>query len=169
VSVGDLTIRRVTAADAGGARALRIEMLADTPLAFVTTLAEVAEHKHDEYVGRCTRAATGDQHAIYVAEADRRLVGQVGAYAHPDEPDVTMLSSVYVSPSHRGNGALAALVDAVAGWSRRSGRGTLELEVVTTNVRAVRAYQKLGFVRVGDTLVHPTIPVLREQRMVRAA
>ena len=167
--MGDLTIRRVTASDAGAARALRIEMLADTPLAFVTTLAEAAEHKHGEYVGRCTRAASGDQHAMYVAEASRRLVGQVGAYAHPNEPDITMLSSVYVSPSHRGNGALAALVDAVAAWSRKSGRQTLELEVVTTNRRAVRAYQKLGFVRVGNTVAHPTIPVLREQRMVRAA
>ena len=38
-----------------------------------------------------------------------------------------------------------------------------------TNERAVRAYQKLGFVRVGDTVAHPTIPVLREQRMVRPA
>jgi len=167
--VADVTIRRVRPTDAGAARALRIEMLADAPLAFVTTLAEAAAHKHDEYVGRCTRAASGDQHALYVAECGGRFVAQVGAYAHPHAPDTTMLYSVYVSPTHRGNGALGALMDAVAAWSRTSGRGTLELEVVTTNERAVHAYQKLGFVRVGETMAHPTIAVLREQRMVRAA
>jgi GNAT superfamily N-acetyltransferase len=167
--VEDVTIRRVTERDAGAVRALRIEMLADSPLAFVTTLAEVAEHKHDEYVGRCVRAATGHQHAQYVAQADRLLVGQIGAYAHPADPDTTMLASIYVSPSHRGNGTLGALFKTAAAWSRDSGRSRLELEVVTTNERAVRAYQKLGFVPVGETMQHPTIPTMREQRMGRPA
>ncbi|HEU0239106.1 MAG TPA: GNAT family N-acetyltransferase [Micromonosporaceae bacterium] len=164
-----VTIRRVTADDAGAARALRIEMLADAPLAFVTTLAEVAAHPHDEYVSRCVRAAEGNRQAMYVADAGGRFVGQIGAYEHPHEPDITMLYSIYVTPAHRGNGALGALLDAVSTWSRASGRSTLELEVVTTNGRAIRAYQKLGFVRVGNTVAHPTIPVLREQRMVRRA
>ena len=167
--VDDVTIRRVTVQDSGAVRALRIEMLADAPLAFVTTLAEVAEHKHDEYVGRCIRAAAGSQYAQYVAQVGRRLVGQVGAYADPINPDTTMLVSIYINPAHRGNGTLGALVNAVAAWSRDCGRPRLELEVVTTNGRAVRAYQKLGFLRFGETMPHPTIPTMREQRMGRPA
>ena len=91
--VDGVTIRRVTKEDAGAVRGLRIEMLADAPLAFVTTLAEVAEHKHDEYVGRCVRAAAGSQYAQYVAQLGRCLVGQVGAHADPANPDTTMLVS----------------------------------------------------------------------------
>jgi RimJ/RimL family protein N-acetyltransferase len=167
--VDGVTIRRVAKEDSGAVRGLRIEMLADTPLAFVTTLAEVAEHKHDEYVGRCVRAAAGSQYAQYLAQVDRRLVGQVSAYADPANPDTTMLVSIYISPAHRGNGTLRALVDAVAAWSRECGRRRLELEVVTTNERALRAYQKLGFLPFGDTMPHPTIPTMREQRMGRPA
>lgn len=164
-----VTIRRVTADDAGAFRAIRIEMLADAPLAFVTTLAEAAEHKHGEYVARVTRASRGGNYAQFVAELDRRFVGHVGAYALPGDPYATMLFSIYVTPTQRGNGILEALVDAVAAWSRRSGRPRLELEVVTTNERAVRAYQKLGFRVDGETAPHPTIPTMRELRMVRPA
>lgn len=164
-----VTIRRVTRQDAGAVRGLRIEMLADAPLAFVTTLAEVAEHKHEEYVGRCVRAAAGSQYAQYVAQVGRCLVGQVGAHADPANADTTVLVSIYVNAAHRGDGTLGALVDAVAAWSRECGRPRLELEVVTTNARAVRAYQKLGFLPVGETVAHPRIPTMREQRMRRPA
>ncbi len=147
---GDIRVRRVAPADGAQARALRLEMLADSPLAFITTLADAAAAPHAEYVGRCARAASGTQQALYVAEADGRLVGQAGAYAHPQEAGRSMLFAVYISPSHRGAGTLGTLVDAAAGWSRECGRPTLELEVVTTNGRARRAYQKLGFVSFGD-------------------
>jgi GNAT superfamily N-acetyltransferase len=167
--MGEATIRRVTAADGAAFRSIRLEMLADAPLAFVTTLAEVAGHRHDEYAGRCARAATGTQYAQFVAEVDRRLIGHAGGFGLPGDTETTMLYSVYVSRSHRGTGVLADLIEAVGAWSRQSGRARLELEVVTTNERAVRAYQKLGFVAVGEPLVHPTVPTMREQRMARTA
>jgi RimJ/RimL family protein N-acetyltransferase len=162
-------VRRVTAADAGRAQALRLEMLADTPLAFITTLAEAAAAPHAEYAGRCAALARGDQQVLFVAEAGGRLVGQVGAYAHPHVPDRSMLFAIYITPAHRGDGTLAALVDAVAAWSRECGRATIELEVVTTNARARRAYEKLGFVAYGALVPHPTIPVMSEVRMCRPA
>jgi GNAT superfamily N-acetyltransferase len=159
----------VTAGDAGRARALRLEMLADAPLAFITTLAEAAAAPHREYADRCARLAEGDQQALFVAEADGRLVGQVGAYAHPEAPDRSLLVAIYVTPTRRGDGTLGALIDAVAAWSRQCGRATIELEVVTTNARARRAYRRLGFVPYGAPVRHPTIPVLTEVRMSRPA
>jgi GNAT superfamily N-acetyltransferase len=74
-----------------------------------------------------------------------------------------------VSPAHRGTGVLAGLVDAVAAWSRAHGRPMLELDVVTTNGRAARAYAKLGFQNTGGPIAHPTIGPFREQRMKRAS
>jgi ribosomal protein S18 acetylase RimI-like enzyme len=45
----------------------------------------------------------------------------------------------------------------------------LELEVVTSNLRAIRAYQRLGFVDTGRRARHPTVPVLTELTMTRPA
>jgi len=164
-----VTIRRVTAEDGGRSRALRLEMLADAPLAFITTLAQAAETPHAEFAHRCANAASGEEIAQFVADAGRRLVGQAIGMSAPGAPGRTLLVAVYVSPSYRGTGLLAALVDTVGAWSRECGRDILDLEVVTGNTRAVRAYAKLGFQPVGATVPHPTIPELCEQRMTRAA
>ena len=166
---GAVTIRRITPADASKARALRIEMLADNPLAFITTVADAAALPHAEYVGRATRSARGSQAAQFVAEVDGRFVATVGAFAHPGDETRTVLIGVYVTPAHRGSGTPGALVDAAAAWSRECGRPTLELEVVTTNGRARRAYTKLGFLDDGPPVPHPTVPTMREQRMARTA
>ena len=169
MSRDETTIRRVRTEDAGRARALRLEMLADTPLAFLTTLAEAAAKPHDEFVGRITRAAAGTQIGHFVAVSGKQLVGQVIAVESPTDDDITMLFAVYVSPSHRGSGVLVGLVEAAAAWSRECGRNRLELEVVSTNARATRAYQKIGFQALGDPIPHPTILTLTEQVMGRVA
>jgi ribosomal protein S18 acetylase RimI-like enzyme len=167
-AIDAVTVRRAITADAGRVRALRLEMLADTPLAYLTTIDQVAAMPHDEWTGRITRASNGSQIAHFIAEAPaRRLVGQVVAAEHSERVDATMLFAVYVSPSHRGGAVLDALIEAAAAWSRECGRDLLELEVVTTNKRAARAYRKLGFTDVGEPVPHPTMPVLREQLMSR--
>jgi GNAT superfamily N-acetyltransferase len=167
--VTELSIRRVRPSDAGRARALRLEMLADAPLAYITTLAEAAERPHADYAGFIERSSDGVQNAMFVAEADGALVGQAFGAMHPTEPDTTMVYAVYVTPAYRGRGVLEDLVEALASWSRVNGRQTLELEVITTNVRAYRAYQKLGFVCSGEPVPHPTVPIMREQVLRRPA
>jgi ribosomal protein S18 acetylase RimI-like enzyme len=49
------------------------------------------------------------------------------------------------------------------------GRPQLELEVVVGNDRAVRAYQRLGFLDTGIRTRHPTVAVLTELTMRRPA
>jgi GNAT superfamily N-acetyltransferase len=87
----------------------------------------------------------------------------------PEEPGVTIVFAVYVTPARRGTGVLADLVEAVAGWSRATGRPELMLEVVVGNDRAVRAYERLGFTDTGVRVPHPVIPALTELQMRRAA
>ena len=43
------------------------------------------------------------------------------------------------------------------------------LEVVVGNDRAVRAYERLGFVDTGVRVPHPTVPTLTELQMRRPA
>jgi RimJ/RimL family protein N-acetyltransferase len=165
----DVTIRRIRATDAGRARALRLEMLADAPLAYITTLADAAAMAHAENLERVRRAAEGDAVGQFVALDGRTMVGQVVGITHPERTDTTLLVAVYVTPAWRGGGVLGGMVEATAAWSRAAGRPRLELEVVTTNVRAARAYRKLGFTPQGAPVPHPTIPLMTEQVMTRPA
>jgi RimJ/RimL family protein N-acetyltransferase len=163
------TVHRVTAADTARMRALRLEMLADSPLAFLETVAQAAARPHAEYRRRIVQAATGSQIAQFVADPGARLIGHAGGTVLPDEPNVTVIFAVYVTPAHRGTSVLPELIDAVAAWSRAAGRPDLMLEVVVGNDRAVRAYERLGFVDTGVRVPHPVTPALTELQMRRPA
>jgi RimJ/RimL family protein N-acetyltransferase len=161
------TVRRVTPDDAARMRALRLEMLADSPLAFLETLAQAAARSHEGYRRRIAQAAAGSQLAQFIADPGGPFIGHAGGTVLPDEPDVTVVFAVYLTPAYRGGKVLAELIDAVADWSRSCGRDRLMLEVVVGNDRAVRAYEKLGFYDTGDRVPHPVLPVLTELRMRR--
>lgn len=160
-------VRRVTLADTAMARALRLEMLAEAPLAFIERLDEAVAKPHQTFRSMIAERAEGDDAAIFVAAADGRLVGQAGGWSPPGSTGLTVVFAVYLTPAWRGAGLLGRLVDAVAEWSVAAGRPVLELEVVTGNHRAVRAYERLGFVDTGQRTRHPRIPVLTELRMRR--
>jgi predicted GNAT family acetyltransferase len=150
-------------------RALRLEMLADAPLAFLETLADAAARSHADYAARIAHVSAGADTAQFVADPGGRLVGHAGGTAAPEEPGLTVVYAVYVTPSWRGTGLLGDLVEAVAAWSRACGRPELMLEVVVGNDRAYRAYQRLGFVDTGVRVPHPTVPTLTELQMRRPA
>lgn len=164
-----ITVHRVTAADAGRMRALRLEMLADSPLAFLETLAQAAARPHADYRRRIVQASTGGQLAQFVADPGGRLIGHAGGTVLPEEPGATVVFAVYITPAQRGRGVLRELVEAVAGWSVAMGRAELMLEVVVGNDRAVRAYERLGFEDTGVRVPHPIIPGLMELQMRRRA
>jgi RimJ/RimL family protein N-acetyltransferase len=168
-SVESWRVHRVTEADAARTRALRLEMLADSPLAFLETVAQAAARPHEAYRRRIAQAARGGQLSQFVADPGgrSRLIGHAGGTTLPEAPDETVIFAVYVTPAHRGGKVLAELVEAVAGWSHECGRDRLMLEVVTGNARAVRAYEKLGFEDTGERVPHPVLPALTELRMRR--
>lgn len=175
----DPVVRRIRPADTARMRALRLEMLADSPLAFLESLAAAAELPHAHFATRVAWHSHGPSAAQFIAEdggpaanrtgAGPRFVGHVGGHALADEPAVTVIFAVYLTPAHRGTGLLAPLIEAVAAWSRAAGRPELLLEVVVGNDRAVRAYQRLGFIDTGVRMPHPVLPTLTELQMRRPA
>jgi RimJ/RimL family protein N-acetyltransferase len=150
-------------------RALRLEMLADSPLAFLETVAEAAARPHAEYAARIAGNATGPARGQFVAEVDGRFVAHAGGAVVPEEPTLTVVFAVYLTPAWRGTGLLAEVIEAVAAWSRAVRRPELLLEVVVGNDRAVRAYERLGFIDTGVRVPHPTVPALTELQMRRPA
>ncbi|MGK5679518.1 GNAT family N-acetyltransferase [Actinoplanes sp. URMC 104] len=169
--MGSWSVHRIRPQDAARMRALRLEMLADSPLAFLETLAQAAARSHDSYRQRIAQAAAGDDLAMFVADPgdDGRLIGHAGGTVAPEFPGETVIFAVYVTPAYRGGKVVADLIEAVVDWSRAAGRPRALLEVVVGNDRAVRAYEKLGFCDTGERVPHPVVPTLTELRMRRPA
>jgi GNAT superfamily N-acetyltransferase len=145
---------------------LRLEMLADAPLAYLDTLDRAVARGLREYHHRVRTWVTEPDRTLFVAERDGALVGHLGAV---DELGYTGLVMVYVTPAARGQGVLKGLVDAAAEWSKRVGEDKLLLEVMERNHRAIRAYEKLGFTATGNRHPHPYLTPFMELEMTRPA
>jgi putative acetyltransferase len=80
---------------------------------------------------------------VSVAEADGRMVGFVTVY-----PKTGYLDQIVVAPEAWGSGVATMLMDE----ARRISPGGLDLNVNADNARAIRFYEKQGFVDVGETV-----------------
>ena len=153
-------------------RAIRLQMLADTPLAFGETLEHALVLDDAEWRFRAGRCAQPGNAGWAAVEPDGRWLGTMSAFVHP--VDGPFLVSVFVAPGHRGRGAgvADALLDAALAWVRRQADGgTLLLHVHEDNARARAFYRRRGFaetgVRVPYSLDETTDEV--EMRMTLAA
>jgi ribosomal protein S18 acetylase RimI-like enzyme len=159
----DFTVREVQERDWVRMRALRLEMLADTPIAYLETLATAETHP----VSHWQRAARGRAGGVkLVAELeDGRWVGTMTGIIAEGTPT---LVAVYVSPSVRGAaaGVTDALLAGIEGWAVQHG-DQLRLEVNELNGRAVEAYRRRGFVLTGRTTPYPLDPPSLELEMVK--
>lgn len=105
----------------------------------------------------------GDGGAVYRAQVSG-LVSAQRAYARVDPatmqvvfkaelgsvtPDVAQVQGVWVHPRHRGTGLAAPGMAAVVLAARRDVAPVVSLYVNDFNVRAIRTYDRVGFVRVG--------------------
>ncbi|WP_424463575.1 N-acetyltransferase family protein [Pseudoclavibacter helvolus] len=167
MTTADFTIRATTPDDWRKVRALRLEMLQDTPLAYTETLQEAFGHSEAEWRRRGARGDAADGISLVAVLSDGNWVGTMGCVSFRDEP-WPMLVSVYVAEEYRGRGvgvtdALLAEVEAWAG-SRASG---LMLHVHEDNARARSAYERRGFVATGSTIPYPLNRRQREIEMVK--
>ncbi len=119
-------------------RDVRLRSLADAPAAFGS--------RYDDWVSAPEvrwRARLTDVPLTVVARIDGETVGVASGMV--DDEDWAELISMWVDPSARGTGVAHELIDAVAEWAAEQGR-SLYLMVRSDNARAIRAYEKAGFV-----------------------
>ncbi|WP_353828522.1 GNAT family N-acetyltransferase [Agromyces sp. SYSU T0242] len=140
----DLVIRSIREADWREVRALRLEMLRDTPIAFGDTYERASRFGEAEWRARARRGQSPVQAALVAIEGDR-WVGTMGCYV-PDAATGPMLVGVYVAPDRRGDaaGVTSALLAGIERWAADRA-GTLTLEVHEDNARARRFYERMGF------------------------
>lgn len=161
-------VRRTTEEDWREVRALRLEMLADTPLAYLETL-EHGERRGEAEWRAWARGGSSEESITVVAIVDEgpsagRWVATMMSKV-PVGASGAHLFGVYVAPSHRGPvGVTDALLDRIEAWAATHG-DTLTLEVHEHNPRARAAYRKRGFVETGRTSPYSLDPTQREIEM----
>lgn len=148
-------------------RALRIEMLRDTPLAFGETVQDALAHTEAEWRMRGARGTAPHGIAVVAIDLDGRWVGTMGGYV-PDPGTGALLVGVYVSPQHRGReaGVFDRLLRTIEDWARTEG-DTLTLHVHEDNARARAAYLRRGFVETGTRLPYVLDSSAMEIEMVK--
>ena len=147
-----MTVRELGADEWREARDLRLRALADTPAAFLRSLAE--EQAFGDDVWR-DRAAARDDRRVFVCHEGGDLVGTVVGLR--EGADV-YLAAMWVAPSHRRRGLGRELVERVVEWARALGTAAVVLEVNEALEPAVALYERAGFRPTGARRPLPTDP-----------
>ncbi|WP_253259549.1 GNAT family N-acetyltransferase [Subtercola boreus] len=163
-----ITVRRTAESDWAAVRTLRLEMLADTPIAFGETLAAAESLGESAWRERARRGENPRGTALVAIDesAGGRWVGTMGGYRDPVGP---MLVGVYVTPDHRGHasGVTDLLLRGVEEWARGES-DALYLHVHTENARAIAAYERRGYIATGVLFPYILNPHQREMEMRKA-
>lgn len=154
-------VRRIAAGEWRELRAIRLESLRDSPIAFGTSLAEAAAFSDTVWQQQAVREADSASSATFVATDEAgSWVGMAAAAPLEEVPDHAHVHAVYVNPAHRGpTGPAAALMDAAIRFAREhTDAAWLTLGVHEDNDRARAFYRKLGFADTGKVIPYVLNP-----------
>lgn len=129
-------------------RAVRLEALRESPGAFLSRYEDAVGRSDESWVEQADGGAAGSDRATFVSFGERP-VGVVSLYRDADEPEVGELLQMWVAPEVRGGRVAADLLVAVLGWAEGNGFAAVRAEVMGSNVRALRFYEKFGFLPFG--------------------
>ena len=143
-------IRRITPADGGVLRDLRLRSLADSPEAFGQPLEEAMAQPEAEWTAQARVAATGERRAWFIAERDAPFPGRppvtLGVVlGRRRPPDQLLIFSMWVDPAARRTGLGGALIATAERWAAPWGARRSVLWVFAGNEAAIRFYLRLGF------------------------
>jgi putative hydrolase of HD superfamily len=140
------TIRRLRIGEGELYRRLRLESLNESPEAFASTYESASARSQESWSMQADASATCRHRATFVVLADQPI-GLAALYRDETRPDEGELIQVWLSPESRGGTLATELMDAVFHWAASNGFETIRAEVTPANDRALRFYEKYGFVR----------------------
>jgi GNAT superfamily N-acetyltransferase len=139
-----LTIARCGPHDWEGLRTIRLEALSDTPEAYGSTYEESVRWSDSQWKNAASTRL------YYLAYRDRRVVGMVSGGLNDAHPGTRWLYGMYVTPSERGAGTAAQLVQSIGDWATSQGVQEIYLHVGSSVPRARAFYEKVGFRVTGE-------------------
>jgi GNAT superfamily N-acetyltransferase len=129
---------------------LRLRALADSPDAFVRTLAEEQHRSDAEWSSRLASGSDPHWDLPLLAVVNRKPIGLAWGRIERSNPDVANLYQMWVAPTHRRLGAGRMLLETVIAWARARNVSYLELGVTCGDSPAARLYARAGFDPVGE-------------------
>jgi GNAT superfamily N-acetyltransferase len=158
-------------------RALRLQMVIDTPIAFLETPDQVRAIGEDEWRSRIARSRSAGNTRVVAVAPDGRWIGSMSAFVSDGEPSYLIdprpgsaranLVGVFIDPDWRGaSGVADAVLAEIAAWARAEELRELFLHVGEANTRARRYYDKRGFRETGVVGAIPEQPGVPEIEMV---
>jgi ribosomal protein S18 acetylase RimI-like enzyme len=151
-------LRRLREGETRLLRDLRLRALRDAPQAFAATLAESRARPAERWEAWARDGAVGDTQVTVVAVEGDRGLGMVSCRLLDDPPGAAWLEAMWVDPGTRRTGLGAALIEAVAAWSRERGATRLDLSVTEGNDPARALYASAGFAETGRRRPLPADP-----------
>ncbi len=160
----EIEVHRVVPAEWPALRALRLEALADAPVAFCERLADAVAAPDAMWQQRAVRGAEGGDSFQVIGWVGDRPVGTAVGFGKNSD---AVLAAVYVTPDARGRGLLDRMVEQVVAWAADQGAGSLRLLVHESNDRAAAAYSRLGFLSTGHREPYPLDRTTHEVELAR--
>lgn len=155
----NFSLHAINESDWAAVRDLRLEMIANTPHAYLETLAAATAHGEEEWRMRAARNALPGSFGLAAVSSEDdsagHWIGTMAAYL-PEGTVGALLVGVYVSPEWRGSsaGVADALLDGIEEWAIQRGP-MLTLEVHQDSVAARRFYKRRGFEETGVAVPYP--------------
>ncbi|WP_166354245.1 GNAT family N-acetyltransferase [Phytoactinopolyspora limicola] len=166
-------VRRVRDDEWREYRALRLEALKDSPLAFVEQYDDALAQPDRFWQDRVRRGAQDPLFSTFAAVLDgegaaNTFVGKTSCFIDTDatDPVVAHVIGVYVSPSARGGQVAEKLMTRTVEWAYSdAGADRVRLFVLEDNTRALAFYRRMGFTPTGGTMSYPPDPRYTELEM----
>jgi ribosomal protein S18 acetylase RimI-like enzyme len=94
--------------------------------------------------------STSSHSYLFVAEADGEVIGFLSGELREGSPAFkpktwATVEDIYVAPDYQSLGIGHALLEACQKWAKEKGADGVSLQVATSNVRARKFYEALGF------------------------
>lgn len=142
----EYVIRRLNRGEGELYREVRLEALRESPEAFGTTHEAALGRTMESWAAQADTSASGRDRATFLVLAGETAVGLAALYRDEAVPGEGELIQVWVAPWLRGDGVAERLMDVVFRWAEENGFGSVKAEVTDGNGRALRFYERCGFV-----------------------
>lgn len=163
-----VTILSPTEDDWHRVRDLRLEMLRDTPIAFMETVEAAEQLTEETWRMRANRGSTPESIQLVAVDSSGAWVGTMSGFVDRIDVGGPLLVGVFVSPGSRGReaGVTDALLDAIEDWARGQA-DSLTLQVHEDNSRAIAYYRRRGYELTGHAIPYNLDPTRNELEMRR--
>jgi ribosomal protein S18 acetylase RimI-like enzyme len=132
-------VRRARIGDEAVLRDLRLRAMLDAPDAFGSTYERELARTPSDWQKWLSPGVT------FILDVGDGPKGIVAGVRDADVANVVHLMAMWVDPVLRGSGGADALAASVVSWARAEGARTVRLEVMESNRRARRFYERIGF------------------------